>query len=76
MPFEIYNKTIIGLSFCDMQNYKGLGKDSYFDIDNTAYPKHNNCLILEFYSKPLYKWQTFSNIFMHSTENANEKVVK
>ena len=25
-PLEMYNKTIIGFGFCDMQNYQCLGK--------------------------------------------------
>ena len=55
----MYNKTIIGFGFCDMQNYQCLGKsylprlrladNSYLDIDNSAYHKtsSNNCLIMK-----------------------------
>ena len=42
-PLEMYNKTIIGFGFCDMQNYQCLGKsydNSYLDIDNSAYHKN------------------------------------
>ena len=40
----MYNKTIIGFGFCDMQNYQclafGSADNSYFDIDNSAYHKN------------------------------------
>ena len=46
----MYNKTIIGFDFCDMQNYHCLGKsyqprlgsadNSFLDIDNSAYHKN------------------------------------
>jgi hypothetical protein len=46
----MYNKTIIELGFCDMQNYQGLGKryqprlrlgyNAYLDLDNSAYHKN------------------------------------
>ena len=36
----MYNKTIIGFGFCDMQNYQCLGNNSYLDIDNSAYHKN------------------------------------
>ena len=49
-PLEMCNKTIIGLGFCDMQNYQCLGKvinlafgsaaNSYLDIDDSAYHKN------------------------------------
>ena len=44
-PLTMYNKTIIGFGFCDMQNYQCLGQsynlnNSYLDIDNSAYPKN------------------------------------
>ena len=54
---EMYNKTIIGFGFCDMQTYQCLGRsyqprlrladNSYPDIDNSAYHKNssNNCLL-------------------------------
>ena len=55
---EMYNKTIIGFGFCDMQTYInvsvgvinlafGLADNSYPDIDNSAYHKNssNNCLL-------------------------------
>ena len=41
-PLEMYNKTIIGFDFCDMQSYQCLGK-SYLDIDNSAY--HKNLIV-------------------------------
>ena len=34
-PLTMYDKTIIGFGFCDMQNYQCLRK-SYLDIDNSA----------------------------------------
>ena len=51
---EMY-KTIIGFSFCDMQNYQCLGKsyqsrlrldNSYLKIDNSAYYKKPNPIIV------------------------------
>ena len=39
----MYNKTIIGFGFCDMQNYQPrlrLADNSYLDIDNSAYHKN------------------------------------
>ena len=49
----MYNKTIIGFGFCDMQNFnvsvttvrvisraKGEADKSYLDIDNSAYHKN------------------------------------
>ena len=43
-PLEMYNKTIIGFGFCDMQNYHALAfssaDNSYVDIDNSAYHKN------------------------------------
>ena len=46
----MYNKTIIGFGFCDMQNYQGLSEsfslafgytyNSYLDLDNSAHHKN------------------------------------
>ena len=38
-PLKMYNGTITGLGFCDMQNYECLSK-SYLDIDDSAYHKN------------------------------------
>jgi len=37
----MYNKTIIRLGFCDIQNNQGLGKDNpYLDLDYSGYHKN------------------------------------
>ena len=51
-PLKMYNKTIIGFGFCDMQNYQCLGKSYQITLTSTLIILHitktssNNCLLL------------------------------
>ena len=48
----MYNKTIIGFGFCDMQNYQRLGKSYLITLTSTLIISHitktssNNCLLI------------------------------